>query len=194
VIRCIPDDVVHLMPQDGKPKRKQQLEDFSMVRTSCLCVMLMHMSVSSAQIPHIVGAWKLNVEASDPQDHPPRVSVREYRPIGDGFLLGLVVTIDAEGYPSYLQFTAKTDGLDYPEYNPNSLAALTASGAATSSSYSETQLDEYTVEWVDSYEGEPVGWGTRQVSVDGQRMTLVANARNREGEVVTTTMIFDRQE
>lgn len=165
-----------------------------MGRELCLGLMLMHMGVASAQAPHIVGSWKLNIEASDPQDHPSRISVRDYYPVGDGFLIGLAVTIDEEGFPHFLQFTAKTDGLDYPEYSSNSLASFTMTGVPTSSTYAETQLDEYTVEWVDKSDGEPIGWGTRQVSADGQRMTLIGNSRNDAGEVVTYTTVFDRQE
>ena len=161
---------------------------------SYLGFLLLCCSVANAQVPHIVGSWKLDAESSDPQDHPPRLAVRDYFPTEDGYLIGLAVTIDTEGYPHFLQFTAKTDGLDYPEYDSNSLAALTTSGMATSATYSETQIDEYTIAWVDKYEGEPVGWGTRQVSEDGRTMTLVANSRNAEGEVVTISMVFDRQE
>jgi hypothetical protein len=69
-----------------------------------------------------------------------------------------------------------------------------ATGTPSSFSYSETQLDEYTIEWVDKNEGEVIAWGTRGVSRDGQTMTIVANSRSAEGEVVTNTTLYDRRE
>lgn len=150
--------------------------------------------VAAAQVPHILGSWELNLEASDPRERAPQVSLRTYRQTENGFLLGLWVVIDAEGEPFFLQFAAKTDGADYPEYFPDALAALTTAGTPSGYSYSEMQLDEYTVEWVDKYEGTTIAWGTRGVSRDGRTMTIVANARSAEDEIVTSTTVYDRRE
>jgi hypothetical protein len=155
---------------------------------------LTQMSSASAQVPHIFGTWTLNLERSDPREQIPQASVRSYSQLEDGFVLGLWVVIDQAGDPFFVQFTAKTDGADYPEYFPGALAALMATGTPSSFSYSETQLDEYTIEWVDKNEGEVIAWGTRGVSRDGQTMTIVANSRSAEGEVVTNTTLYDRRE
>ena len=63
-----------------------------------------------AQEPHILGTWKLNVEASRLPGPPPQVHVRRYSLAPDGTLVGLAVVVEANGRPNFLQFAAKTDG------------------------------------------------------------------------------------
>src|SRR5262245_24736806 len=66
--------------------------------------------------PLIVGTWKLNAGKSNLRVPPDFLEIRQYRMRPDGFLVGLLFTKDARGY-HYLQFTAKSDGRDYPEYS-----------------------------------------------------------------------------
>ena len=155
--------------------------------------MFMHMGIAGAQVPHIIGSWKLNNGASIYPGPVPRSQVRTYFPLDDGFLLGIAVTIDAQGNGNFLQFTAKTDGLDYPEYDAFSLAHLQMSGVSTSATYSETPLDEYTVEWVDKDGGEPSFSGTRHVSEDGDTLTIVFERHNPEGQPESYKLVYDRQ-
>jgi hypothetical protein len=70
-----------------------------------------------AQAPHVFGAWTLNADDSIYPGALPESQVRMYIPLEDEFYVGLAVTIDGEGNASFLQFTAKTDGQDYPEYD-----------------------------------------------------------------------------
>ena len=66
-------------------------------------------------IPLIVGRWKLNAEKSNLRLPPDYLEIRQYDLRPDGFLIGLLITVNARGY-HYLEFTAKSDGKDYPEY------------------------------------------------------------------------------
>jgi len=79
------------------------------------------------QVPLIAGNWKLNAEKSNLRLPPDAVEIRQYRMRPDGFLVGLLITSNAQGY-HYLQFTAKSDGKDYPEYTETILADMIAAG------------------------------------------------------------------
>lgn len=155
-------------------------------------ILLLWSAQAAAQMPHIVGSWQLDVAASDASDRPERVHVRTYVPTDDGFLMGVAVVVDIDGNANFLQFTAKTDGRDYPEYSAGLLAELQATGTPTRASYSETRVDDYTVAWTDKYDGEVYATGTRSVAADGRTMTIVVESRDPEGRTRTRTLVFDR--
>ncbi len=138
--------------------------------------------------PLIVGSWKLNLEKSNLPGAPPQFfQIRKYKLREDGFLVGLVVSANAQGNPTFLQFTAKSDGKDYPEYTDDLLAELVATGKQTSLSYSEKIIDDYVTEWTDKENGKVTAQGTRTISKDGKTMTLaVVSPASRQ-------LVFDRQ-
>src|SRR5437667_10774525 len=138
--------------------------------------------------PLIVGSWKLNIEKSNLPGAPPQFfQIRKYKLREDGFLVGLVVSANAQGNPTFLQFTAKSDGKDYPEYTDDLLAELVATGKQTSLSYSEKITDAYVTEWTDKENGKVTAQGTRTISKDGKTMTLaVVSPASRQ-------LVFDRQ-
>jgi hypothetical protein len=146
-----------------------------------------------AQVPHIVGTWRLNIEASEFFRPPPQSELRRYSVTEDGYLVGLAVIVDAEGNPEFLQFAAKTDGQDYPEYSSNALAAFQIAGTPTPLAYSEKPLDAHTIEWFDKYEGEVYASGTRQVSEDGRTLTIVGEIRGPQGEARRLRFVYDKQ-
>ena len=78
---------------------------------------------SLAQVPGVIGTWKLNVEASRFPEAVPQVHVRSYRLAENGMLIGLAVFVDSKGRPGFLQFAAKPDGKDYPEFSADSAAS-----------------------------------------------------------------------
>ena len=150
-------------------------------------------SVTSAQAPAtkpaaplIVGTWKLNPEKSGMKNAPPQVTqVRQYRLRDDGYLVGLAITVNPQGNPSFLHFTAKTDGKDYPEYTNELLADLLATGKQTTRTYAENIIDDYTSEWIDKDNGKVIARGTKTISKDGKTMTIDAGGPQRT--------VFDRQ-
>lgn len=147
----------------------------------------------SAQVPHIVGTWKLNAAASEYPGPKPQSDIRRYFLNDQGYLIGLAVTISADGQPSFLQFAGKTDGKDYAEHAPFTLAQLQISGTPSPLAYSEQPKDEYTIQWTDKFEGNVTASGTRAVSKDGKVMTVVAKAIDPQGKEVSFTLIYDRQ-
>lgn len=147
-----------------------------------------------AQVPHILGSWELNPEASQvPGDFPEGFSeTRVYTLRDDGYLVGLAITIYPEEGANFLQFAAKSDGKEYPEYETNTLAELQVSGTTTPMTYSETVVDEYTVAVTDKRDGIVTGQGTRSVSEDGRTMMVSFVTPGPDGQELPIVLVYDR--
>jgi hypothetical protein len=145
-----------------------------------------------AQIPHIVGNWRLNVEASRFPGPAPQTHVRRYSVAPDGSVIGLAVIVDADGTPNFLQFAAKPDGKDYPEFDAGSAAQYLLDGSPPPATYAETPIDSHTVEWTDKYDGQVTFSGRKWVSADGQTMTITAVIKNERNEDIDFLFEFDR--
>jgi hypothetical protein len=137
--------------------------------------------------PLIVGRWKLNAEKSNMRVPPDYLELRQYSMRPDGFLVGLLIQgTPQQGY-HWLQFTAKSDGKDYPEYSDAIVADMIAAGRPTSRSYSETIVDEYVTNWVDKVNGKVTAQGKKTISKDGKTMTITVDGNP------TQVRIYDRQ-
>jgi hypothetical protein len=170
------------------------------VAISLLTYVATAISLAHAQVPHILGNWELNVEASlAASELPEEFSVpaieterRTYLERDDGYLVGLSVTILNDGSINFLQFTAKTDGKEYPEHNIATLSDFQATGASTPMAYSERRVDEYTVEVTDKTDGNVTFVGTRSVSEDGNTMTIEWDAMGPDGDTIQWKLVYDR--
>jgi hypothetical protein len=149
--------------------------------------------LAHAQLPYILGTWKLNAAASHLPGPPPQVHVRRYSLAPDGTLIGLAVTVDAKGNPDFLQFAAKSDGKDYSEFNSRFLAAWQIGGTKTPREYAEEPIDSHSVRWMDKYDGKVVASGKKWVSEDGKTLSFTSNGKNAKGEDVVYLFVFDRQ-
>ena len=147
---------------------------------------------ANAQVPHIVGNWRLNVAASRVPGPAPQTHVRSYSVAPDGTVIGLAVIVDADGTPSFLQFAAKPDGKDYPEFDVGSAAIYLMDGSPPLATYAETPVDSHTVEWTDKFDGRVTFSGRRSVSPDGQTMTVTAALKNENNENIELLFVFDR--
>jgi hypothetical protein len=163
------------------------------MRPSVLAVTIVLLLVPSAwqqergvQVaPAIVGIWKLNPEKSEVRVPPGTLEIRQYSLRPDGFLVGLLITGNAQGY-HYLQFVAKSDGKDYPEYSDLVVGDLVAAGTATRRTYAEKAIDEYVTEWIDKVDGRITAQGRKIVSKDRQTLTITTDGRSQ-------VRIYDRQ-
>ena len=153
-----------------------------LVMASLVCV-----SSSRAQnAPLIVGTWKLNREKSQlPPAAAGAFDIRQYTLRPDGYLVGLLVTSNARGY-HYLQFTARSDGKQYPEYSDDLLADMIAAAKPTTRTYAETVIDEFTTAWTDKVNGKVVATGRKIVSKDRQTLTITVDGRSQ-------FTVYDRQ-
>lgn len=135
--------------------------------------------------PLIVGAWKLNAEKSNLRLPADYVEVRQYSLRPDGFLVGLLITGTPQAY-HYLQFVAKSDGKDYPEYSDQIVGDLVAIGKPTPRTYSERALDDHVTAWTDKVDGRVTAQGQKIVSTDGRTLTITVDGS-------PASRIYDRQ-
>jgi hypothetical protein len=135
--------------------------------------------------PPIAGTWKLSPEKSGVQVRPDHVEIRQYRLRPDGYLVGLLFIGDARGL-NYLQFTARSDGKDYPEYSAPIVADMIAAARPTPRTYAETKVDDYTTLWIDKVDGKITAQGRKIVSTDGQTLTITVDGQ-------PGARIYDRQ-
>ena len=141
------------------------------------CVSLSRAQTSAARItPLIAGQWKLNTGKSNLRLPPDFLEIRQYSLRPDGFLVGLLITGNAQGY-HYLQFTAKSDGKDYPEYSDQLVADMIAAGKQTTRTYSETVIDDYVTKWTDKEAGKVTLQGKKTISKDGKTLTITVDGR-----------------
>ena len=78
--------------------------------------------------------------------------------------------------------TYKYDGKDYPFTGSPDYDTVSAKRVATN-----------TVEITQKKAGKVVGTATRNVSKDGKTLTLVMRSSNAKGELVSSTLVFDRK-
>jgi hypothetical protein len=140
----------------------------------------------AAPQPPIAGTWKLNPEKSGVRVPPDYIEIRQYRLRTDGYLVGLLFNGDSRGL-RYLQFTARSDGKDYPEYSDQIVADLIAAAKPTPRTYAERKVDEYTAEWIDKVDGKVTGQGKKIVSKDGRTLTITIDGQ-------TAVRVYDRQQ
>jgi hypothetical protein len=146
-----------------------------------------------AQVPAIIGTWKLNVAASRFPEPAPQSEVRSYRLTSGGVLIGLAVNIDARGRPNFLQFAARPDGKDYPEFDTRSAAEYLAEGKAPFRTYAEIPTaDPHKVHWADKADGKLISSGDKWVSKDGKLLSFTVDATDRKGNKVQFLYVFDR--
>lgn len=162
---------------------------WSLSGLAALCFTLALTDVLRAQAEHprpwIVGTWKLNAEKSNMRASPDYVEIRQYSLRPDGFLIGLLITGIAGNY-HYLQFVAKSDGRDYPEYSDQIVADLVAAGKPTPRTYAERVIDDYVTEWIDKVDGRVTAQGRKIVSKDGRTMTVTVDGQ-------PSSRVYDRQ-
>ncbi len=129
--------------------------------------------------PLIVGRWKLNAEKSNLRLPPEYLEVIQAIQPAAGWIsaVGLLITVNAQGY-HYLQFTSeKCDGKDYPEYSDQLMADMIAAGQQTPRTYSEKVIDDYVTEWIDKVAGKVTLQGKKTISQDGKTLTITVDGR-----------------
>lgn len=139
----------------------------------------------TSQTPSIVGVWKLNSEKSSLRLPPDYMEIRQYSVRPDGFLVGLLITGSRQGY-RYLQFVAKSDGKDYPEYSDQIVGDLVAAGTRIRRTYSERTIDDFVTEWTDKVDGRVTAHGRKTISNDRQTLTITADGSPQ-------ARVYDRQ-
>ena len=136
--------------------------------------------------PLIVGQWKLNAEKSNVRLPPDSVEIRQYSLRPDGFLTGLLITVNAQG-SHYLQFTAKSDGKDYPEYSDQLYGGYAKPRVNRHRALilrRQSTLRHGTIREA----GKVIFQGKRTISKDGKTLTVTV-----DGGPSSQALVYDRQ-
>jgi len=128
----------------------------------------------------VLGSWTLNVAKSTGAALP-RSDTRTYAHVENGIKFSMK-RVTAEGKEVSAETTYKYDGKDYPFTGSPDYDTVSAKRVATN-----------TVEITQKKAGKVVGTATRNVSKDGKTLTLVMRSSNAKGELVSSTLVFDRK-
>lgn len=148
-----------------------------------------------AQVPKVLGVWKLNVAASRvPATAGLQSEVRSYTQRDDGYIVVLAIRVYGKGIPDFIQIAMKSDGKDYSQFQSGPLADLQIGGKATPFTYSETIKDSDTAEVIGKRAGVVINKGTRRISKDGKSMTLNVVSISPDGKEIPIVLVFDKSE
>jgi hypothetical protein len=151
-----------------------------------------------AQGTQIVGVWELDQGRSNlPARAFPmgiKSEIRSYSLRKDGYLVALVLRVNGDGSPDFIQVAAKSDGKDYPQYQSGPLAELQIQGTPTRFTYSEKMTDGDVAEVVGKRDGQVINKGTRKISADGKTMTLNVAAILPDGQEIPIAFVFKKRE
>ena len=128
----------------------------------------------------VVGTWTLDVAKSTGAALP-RSDTRTYAHVENGIKFSMK-RVTADGREVSAETTYKYDGKDYPITGSPDYDTVSAKRIATN-----------TVEITQKKSGKVVGTSRRTVSKDGKTLTLVTRSTNAKGEVVSSTLVFDRK-
>ena len=157
------------------------------------CALFLCATSALAQVPHVLGVWEFDPQASElPQGFPLASETRSYELRDDGYLVNVVIRKRPNGYPDFIQIASKSDGEDYPQYQSVPLAELQINGTKTPLTYSETVLDEHAVSIVAKYGDRVVNKGVRRVAPDGKTMRIDVTAIDQNGKETPFFLVFNK--
>src|SRR4026208_730995 len=89
-----------------------------------------------------------------------------------------------------LQIASQRDGKDYPQYQSGPLAEFQVNGTQTPATYSETVIDDYSVNIIAKVGGRVNNKGVRSISADGKTMTIKVVAIAPNGPATPDTLVL----
>jgi hypothetical protein len=130
----------------------------------------------------LIGKWTLNLERSKFRPGvPPKSMTLTYEPTPAG-MRSVSVVVLRDGTSSHNEYTAKSDGKDYPII-----------GVAQVDTVSIHQIDTLTSERIDKRDGKRVQSYMRQVYSDGRTLIVTQKGEDATGSPVDHLMIFERK-
>jgi hypothetical protein len=134
----------------------------SLVVSSALSTMAVGQSAVPGGDDRVIGTWELDVgRSSYTSGPPPRSQTRTYERHPDG-VKATIVTVDAEGQTTTIEYVADYDGIEYP---------ITGTPNADAIAFMQVLPNE--AEAVMLHAGRVVGTARRAISSNGERMTIV---------------------
>ena len=163
------------------------------IPTGIACALLLCAMGVRAQVPRVLGIWELDLHASDlPNWFSVASETRSYDLRDDGYLVNVVIRKAPNGHPGFIQVVSKSDGRDYPQYQVDPLAELQINGTKTPLTYSETVLDEFSVNVVAKFNDRVINRGVRRVSPDGKTMRIDVVGIDQNGKETSFFLVFNR--
>ena len=160
---------------------------------SLVCSLTLLTATAGAQVPRVLGIWELDPAASSiPQGFPLASETRSYEMRSDGYLVNLVIRKLTNGRPDFIQIVSKSDGKDYPQYQSVPLAEFQVNGTQTPATYSETIIDDSSVNIIAKVGGRVNNKGVRSISADGKTMTIKVVGIAPNGQETPITLVFKR--
>ena len=127
-----------------------------------------------------IGTWKLNpARSTTAPDRYKRVIAR-IEPWEDGLKVTYEM-VGTRGGVSYLEWTGRFDGKDYP-----------VEGADYIMTNAYTLLNERSYQIVVKVEGSVAATARVEVSSDGKSLTTVTTEKNARGQTISTTAVYER--
>jgi hypothetical protein len=163
------------------------------IPTGIACALLLCATGVTAQVPRVLGIWEFDPQASGlPKSFPLASETRSYDLRDDGYVVNVVIRKLTNGHPAFIQVVSKSDGKDYPQYEPAPLAEFQINGTKTPLTYSETVLDEYAVNIVAKFGDKVINKGVRRVAPDGKTMRVDVVSIDRDGKETSFFLVFKR--
>jgi hypothetical protein len=157
------------------------------------CALSLCATSALAQVPHVLGVWEFDPQASElPSGFPLASETRSYDLRDDGYVVNVVIRKLMNGHPDFIQVVSKSDGKDYPQYQSGPLAEFQINGTKTPLTYSETALDEYAVNIVAKFGDRVVNKGVRRVAPDGKTMRIDVTAIDQNGKETPFFLVFNK--
>ena len=127
-----------------------------------------------------MGAWKLNAAKSTTAPDRYKRVITRIEPWEEGLKVTYEM-VGARGGVSYLEWTGKFDGKDYP-----------VEGADYILTNAYTLINERSYQIVVKVEGYVAATARVEVSGDGKTLTTVTTEKNARGQTISTTAVYER--
>ena len=153
------------------------------VKTITLALAMLALSVGlRAQQDPAIGPWKLNVAKSKySPGPPPKSGTTRIEPYGKNGIRLTAETVNAQGNPTRIEWSAEFDGKDYPvKANPNA------------DTVSLKRIDPYTVEITNKKAGKLMYTVRYVVGKDAKTRTVTTNGKNAQGQRIESVEVYEK--
>ena len=167
-----------------------KLASLSTIAARRVVIALLVAFVLSAVFPQIgmaqgisdVGTWRLNLAKSKYNPGPaPKSGTLIVEPEGQG-LKATAEGVDAQGKPTKAEFVVIFDGNSHP---------VTGVPAYDASSYK--RINDFTMEYTRTKNGNVIQTGTRVFSTDGKAATFTTKGVNANGQPINNVAVYERR-
>jgi hypothetical protein len=131
----------------------------------------------------LIGTWKLDLSKSIFNPGPtPKSQIRVYQAVPGGGMKLTLTTIDVEGKSQSIDLPATPDGKKYP-----------ITGLGQADTVMLTPLTDRTAEAKLKYGDVVIGTARRELSPDGNTLTITYTGIDREGGQVSNIAVYAKQ-